>query len=95
MRTFLSQEGSVRDYSDLRCDLGVSHYLDGADVNGIHDFNPLWIAEFRKTNAFEVWNRITDPMLFDIVEARSVWDLFVMEWVRFAECFPALTDIPA
>ena len=47
-------------------------FIDGADVNGIQDFNPLWIAEFRKTNAFEVWNRITDPMLFDIVEARYI-----------------------
>ncbi|TDL17234.1 hypothetical protein BD410DRAFT_730247 [Rickenella mellea] len=42
----------------------------GSDGNAIADFNPLWISEFRQTNAFEVWNRITDPLLFDIVEAR-------------------------
>ncbi|EJC97833.1 uncharacterized protein FOMMEDRAFT_114559 [Fomitiporia mediterranea MF3/22] len=43
---------------------------DGGDANAIQDFNPQWIAEFRRTNAFEVWNRVTDPMIFDIVEAR-------------------------
>ncbi|KAL5519875.1 hypothetical protein ACEPAG_1535 [Sanghuangporus baumii] len=43
---------------------------DGGDANSIQDFNPQWIAEFRRTNAFEVWNRITDPMIFDIIEAR-------------------------
>ena len=42
----------------------------GADVNSSEDFNPLWIAEFKKTNAYEVWDRTTDPMLFDIVEPR-------------------------
>ena len=45
-------------------------HTDGGDSNAIQDFNPLWISEFRRTNAFEVWDRITDPMLFDIVEAR-------------------------
>ncbi|KAL5524377.1 hypothetical protein ACEPAF_9517 [Sanghuangporus sanghuang] len=43
---------------------------DGGDANSFQDFNPQWIAEFRRTNAFEVWNRITDPMIFDIIEAR-------------------------
>ncbi|KAH7925580.1 hypothetical protein BV22DRAFT_1195061 [Leucogyrophana mollusca] len=42
----------------------------GGDTNSIEDFNPLWIAEFTKTNAYEVWERATDPMLFDIVEPR-------------------------
>ncbi|KAF8651950.1 hypothetical protein AX16_004593 [Volvariella volvacea WC 439] len=40
------------------------------NANPVDDFNPLWIAEFKKTNAFAVWERITDPMLFDIVEPR-------------------------
>ncbi len=39
-------------------------------MNALDDFNPVWIAEFRRTNAFDVWQRITDPMLFDIVEPR-------------------------
>jgi len=42
----------------------------GGDANSTEDFNPLWISEFKKTNAFEVWDRTTDPMLFDIVEPR-------------------------
>lgn len=42
----------------------------GADSNSIADFNPVWIAEFKRTNAYEVWQRVTDPMLFDIVEPR-------------------------
>ncbi|KZT67293.1 hypothetical protein DAEQUDRAFT_794018 [Daedalea quercina L-15889] len=40
------------------------------DPNSTLDFNALWIHEFKKTNAYEVWERVTDPMLFDIVEAR-------------------------
>ncbi|KAJ3904667.1 transport protein Avl9-domain-containing protein [Lentinula edodes] len=34
------------------------------------DFNHLWMSEFKNTNAYEVWERTTDPMLFDIVEPR-------------------------
>ncbi|KAJ7780744.1 transport protein Avl9-domain-containing protein [Mycena maculata] len=40
------------------------------DVNSSEDFNPLWISEFKHTNAYEVWERTTDPLLFDIVEPR-------------------------
>ncbi|KAG2009735.1 hypothetical protein CC2G_012633 [Coprinopsis cinerea AmutBmut pab1-1] len=40
------------------------------DANAVDDFNPLWIAEFKKTRAYEVWERVTDPLLFDIVEPR-------------------------
>lgn len=42
----------------------------GGDDNSIDDFNPLWISEFTKTTAYDVWQRSTDPMLFDIVEPR-------------------------
>ncbi|KAI0059582.1 hypothetical protein BV25DRAFT_1828836 [Artomyces pyxidatus] len=42
----------------------------GGDANSLQDFNPVWIAEFKHTNAFEVWQRVTDPMLFDIIEPR-------------------------
>ncbi|KAJ2923004.1 hypothetical protein H1R20_g14090, partial [Candolleomyces eurysporus] len=42
----------------------------GTDSNAAEDFNPLWISEFKKTNAYEVWERVTDPLLFDIVEPR-------------------------
>ncbi|KAJ2912139.1 hypothetical protein MD484_g8276, partial [Candolleomyces efflorescens] len=40
------------------------------DSNAVEDFNPLWISEFKKTNAYDVWERVTDPLLFDIVEPR-------------------------
>ncbi|THH26695.1 hypothetical protein EUX98_g7485 [Antrodiella citrinella] len=44
---------------------------DGSgDPNSINDFNMLWISEFKKTNAYEVWERVTDPLLFDLVEPR-------------------------
>ncbi|KAJ7432406.1 transport protein Avl9-domain-containing protein [Mycena latifolia] len=42
----------------------------GGDANSTEDFNPLWISEFKQTNAYEVWERTTDPLLFDIVEPR-------------------------
>ena len=47
--------------------------LDGAggeDNNSIQDYNPLWVSELRRTNAYEVWERVTDPLLFDIAEPR-------------------------
>jgi len=46
--------------------------LPAGDVNSFEDFNAVWLSEFTKTNAYDVWNRSTDPMLFDIVEPRSV-----------------------
>ncbi|KAJ7701454.1 transport protein Avl9-domain-containing protein [Mycena rosella] len=42
----------------------------GGDANSTEDFNPLWISEFKQTNAYEIWERTTDPLLFDIVEPR-------------------------
>ncbi|PPR06316.1 hypothetical protein CVT24_001028 [Panaeolus cyanescens] len=42
----------------------------GGSATSVEDFNPVWIAEFKKTNAYAVWERITDPLLFDIVEPR-------------------------
>ncbi|TBU44434.1 transport protein Avl9-domain-containing protein [Dichomitus squalens] len=41
-----------------------------ADPNSLQDFNMVWIQEFKKSNAYEVWERVTDPLLFDLVEAR-------------------------
>lgn len=46
--------------------------MTGGDASALEDFNTVWIAEFTKTNAYEVWDRSTDPMLFDIVEPRLV-----------------------
>ncbi|KZT27431.1 hypothetical protein NEOLEDRAFT_1060681 [Neolentinus lepideus HHB14362 ss-1] len=42
----------------------------GSHSNAVQDYNPLWIAEFKRTNAYDVWQRVTDPTLFDIVEPR-------------------------
>ncbi|PPQ68833.1 LOW QUALITY PROTEIN: hypothetical protein CVT25_008881 [Psilocybe cyanescens] len=42
----------------------------GGHPSSTEDFNPLWISEFKTTNAYEVWDRTTDPLLFDIVEPR-------------------------
>ncbi|KIY71988.1 hypothetical protein CYLTODRAFT_418366 [Cylindrobasidium torrendii FP15055 ss-10] len=39
-------------------------------VNPWEDFNPLWVADFKTTNVHDVWEKTTDPMLFDIVEPR-------------------------
>ena len=37
---------------------------------GWEDFGPAWMSSFQNTTAYEVWNRITDPLLFDIVEPK-------------------------
>lgn len=44
----------------------------GGNPNSTEDFNPLWISEFKRTNAYAVWEKITDPLLFDIIEPRWV-----------------------
>jgi hypothetical protein len=59
--------------SGMSCLVGRDfiHSVDpGGDANATEDFNPLWIHEFRRTNAYDVWERTTDPLLFDIVEPR-------------------------
>ncbi|EDR01045.1 uncharacterized protein LACBIDRAFT_254960, partial [Laccaria bicolor S238N-H82] len=45
-------------------------WITGGDPNSMDDFNPLWISEFKTTNAYDVWERTTDSLLFDIVEPR-------------------------
>lgn len=49
-----------------------AHIIPAGDVSTLEDFNAVWMAEFTKTNAYEVWDRSTDPMVFDIVEPRLV-----------------------
>lgn len=48
----------------------IPPYGAGDESNSIQDYNPLWISELRRTNAYEVWERVTDPLLFDIAEPR-------------------------
>ncbi|KAH8818612.1 transport protein Avl9-domain-containing protein, partial [Flagelloscypha sp. PMI_526] len=42
----------------------------GSTTSSLTDFNPLFLEEFKKTHAYNIWERVTDDMLFDIVEAR-------------------------
>ncbi|KAF8610331.1 hypothetical protein BDV93DRAFT_430053 [Ceratobasidium sp. AG-I] len=42
----------------------------GNDAVSAQHFNELWIAAFRTTKGYEHWNRVTDPVLFDIVEPK-------------------------
>ncbi|KAF9527500.1 transport protein Avl9-domain-containing protein [Crepidotus variabilis] len=42
----------------------------GGTTTSAEDFNPVWIAEFKQTNAYQIWDRVTDPLLFDLVEPR-------------------------
>jgi hypothetical protein len=34
------------------------------------DFGELFMSSFQATAAHEVWDRITDPILFDIIEPK-------------------------
>ena len=51
--------------------------ITGGDAANADDFNSSWVAEFRNTNAYAVWDRITDPLIFDIVEPRYASPIFV------------------
>ena len=44
--------------------------VNTTDPTGLASFNESWLAAFRKTHAFEVWDRNTDPVIFDLVEPR-------------------------
>lgn len=64
--------GLVRPFSPLPPFYlrGDADWNTGGDANSMDDFNPLWISEFKTTNAYDVWERTTDSLLFDIVEPR-------------------------
>ncbi|KAG8745970.1 late secretory pathway protein avl9 [Ceratobasidium sp. 414] len=40
------------------------------DALSAQHFNEAWIAAFRTTKAYDHWNRVTDPVLFDIIEPK-------------------------
>ncbi|WVQ94946.1 hypothetical protein IAU59_002036 [Kwoniella sp. CBS 9459] len=40
----------------------------------LQPFSEQWVAAFRKTSAYEMWNGCTDPALFDISEPRHPCD---------------------
>ncbi|KAG9101506.1 late secretory pathway protein avl9 [Ceratobasidium sp. 370] len=41
-----------------------------SDALSVQHFNESWIAAFRTTKAYDHWNRVTDPVLFDIIEPK-------------------------
>ncbi|KAG9100549.1 late secretory pathway protein avl9 [Ceratobasidium sp. UAMH 11750] len=41
-----------------------------SDALSAQHFNESWIAAFRTTKAYDHWNRVTDPVLFDIIEPK-------------------------
>ncbi|KAG8692608.1 late secretory pathway protein avl9 [Ceratobasidium sp. 395] len=40
------------------------------DALSAQHFGEAWIAAFRTTKAYDHWNRVTDPVLFDIIEPK-------------------------
>lgn len=45
-------------------------HVAAGDANVMQNFGEAWLAAFRTTEAFAVWDRVTDPVIFDIVEPR-------------------------
>lgn len=50
----------------------MSILVNPNDPSGLGSFNESWIAAFRSTPAFDLWNRHTDPVIFDLVEPKYV-----------------------
>ncbi|KAF8340671.1 transport protein Avl9-domain-containing protein [Cantharellus anzutake] len=44
------------------------------DPNVVRNFGEGWLEAFQKSHAFQVWDGITDPVIFDIVEPRHPCD---------------------
>ena len=44
--------------------------INTADPTGLASFNEAWLSAFRQTYAFEIWNKKTDSLIFDLVEPR-------------------------
>lgn len=53
----------IRDLIPCRIDPQCAH--SGGDAN-VLDSMPVWMAEFKRTNTFDVRQRNTDPMMFDM-----------------------------
>ncbi len=57
----------------------TSYLLEAGDPNVVQNFGEAWVEAFRQSPAFMVWDRITDPVIFDIVEARFVPSWFHLD----------------
>lgn len=44
--------------------------ITGNDPTGLSSFNESWLAAFKSTPAYAIWNAHTDPVIFDLVEPR-------------------------
>lgn len=42
----------------------------GNDNTSYEDFGELFMSSFQATSAHDIWDRITDPILFDIIEPK-------------------------
>ena len=61
-----------------RCPSFPTDCWTAGDTNVIQNFGEAWLAAFRGTDAFAVWDRITDPVIFDIVEPRCAPTLSIL-----------------
>lgn len=48
------------------------------DTNGLSSFNEGFVRAFKATPAFELWDRTTDSVIFDLVEPRCVVPPFIL-----------------
>jgi hypothetical protein len=54
----------------LSCHECRSDWILGETKAGWEDFGELFLTSFNSTNVFEVWDRVTDPILFDLVDPK-------------------------
>ncbi|KAG8930853.1 late secretory pathway protein avl9 [Tulasnella sp. 418] len=73
---YISSALSSVKYGDflLKASKGDVGLIGTGDENPIANFGDAWLTNFKLTNAYEHWNRNTDPALFDICEPRHPCD---------------------
>jgi hypothetical protein len=50
--------------------MGLLTTIEGGEDGILHNFGEPWLAAFKQTEAFHVWNSCTDAALFDIIEPK-------------------------
>lgn len=48
----------------------IADETEGGEDGILHNFGEPWLAAFKQTEAFHVWNSCTDAALFDIIEPK-------------------------
>ena len=56
----------------LRLSIGLADPVGADSGNPLVPFGEHWLGAFRETKAFAIWDSVTDPVLFDLCEPRSV-----------------------